>query len=82
VTAALLVSDQHVADRRVNECVIRREDCSARVAEHHVDARLFEALNQCLGSSELHDVYPFGPYKQKDLPVWEAGYLRGRVITG
>ena len=38
VAGALLVAHEDVADRRVEERVVRRQDAAARQAEHDLDA--------------------------------------------
>ncbi len=53
VTRALLVTHQHVADRRFQERVVGRKDAPARQTEHHVDALELERSDQrlCSGHS-------------------------------
>src|SRR5439155_4300051 len=54
VTRALLVPHEDVADRRVDERVVDRENGAARETEHDLRAFLLEALDEGLGSGELH----------------------------
>ena len=49
VTGPLLVSDQHVADLRVDDGVVDREDGAAGVTEDHLDPLHLEALDEGLG---------------------------------
>jgi len=50
VTRALLVAHQNMADARVDQRVIDRQDGPAGQAEDGVDALLFEALDEGLRS--------------------------------
>src|ERR1017187_2949842 len=67
VTGALFVAHEDVADRRVQERVVDREDGAAGQPEDRDDALLFEAPDQCLRSCELHHV-PLFLDKKKGLP--------------
>ena len=53
VPRALLVADQDVPDRRVEERVVRRQDRAARNAERDVDAERLERLHERLGAGHL-----------------------------
>jgi hypothetical protein len=46
VAGALLVAHEDVADRRVDDRVVHREDRAAGQAEDHLDALHLEALDQ------------------------------------
>ena len=54
VAGALLVAHEDVADRRVDQRVVDGEDRTAGEAEHDLGVLHLEALDQCLGSGELH----------------------------
>ena len=54
VAGALLVAHEDVADRRVDQRVVDREDGAARKAEHDLGALHLEALDEGLGSGQLH----------------------------
>ena len=54
VAGALLVAHEDVADRRVDERVVDGEDRTAGEAEHDLRVLHLEALDECLGSGELH----------------------------
>ena len=54
VTGALFVAHEDVPDRRVDERVVDGEDRPAREAEHDLHLLHLEALDQGLGSGELH----------------------------
>ena len=58
VAGALLVAHEDVADRRVEQRVVGRQDAPAGQAEHHLDAFHLEALDEGLGAGELHRVTP------------------------
>ena len=52
VAGALLVSDQDVADRRVDDRVVDRENRPTRQAEHDVHALFLEGTDE--GSAAVH----------------------------
>jgi hypothetical protein len=54
VAGALLVAHEDVTDRRVDDRVVDRQDGASGKAEGDLDAGVFEAADECLGSSELH----------------------------
>ena len=54
VAGALLVADEDVADRRVDQRVVHGQDRPARQPEHDLGALHLEALDEGLGSCELH----------------------------
>ena len=54
VARALLVAHEDVADRRVDERVVHGQDGAAREAEHDLRVLHLEALDEGLGSGELH----------------------------
>ena len=54
VAGALLVAHEDVADRRVDERVVDGQDGAAREAEHDLRLLHLEALDEGLGSGELH----------------------------
>ena len=54
MAGALLVTDQDVADRRVEDGVVGRQDAPAGQAEHHFDLLQLQALDERLGSGESH----------------------------
>ena len=59
VAGALLVAHEDVADRRVDDRVVHREDGPAGQAEDDLDPFHLEGLDEGLASVELHGV-PFG----------------------
>ena len=50
VAGALLVTHEHVADRRLEQRVVGRQDAAAGQAEHHVDLLHLECLDESLCS--------------------------------
>ena len=54
VAGALLVADEDVADRRVDDRVVGGQDAAAGEAEHDLDALHLQALDEGLGSGEFH----------------------------
>ena len=54
VAGALLVADEDVADRRVDERVVHGEDGPAGEAEHDLHTFHLEALDEGLGPGQLH----------------------------
>ena len=54
VAGTLLVAHEDVADRAVEQRVVRRQDASAGQTEHHFDAFHLEALDEGLGPGDLH----------------------------
>ena len=88
VAGALLVAHEDVADRRVEDRVVDGQDAAAGQAEHDLDPLHLEALDEGLGSGELHGVLrsgrpgedgwdgdgPAGNRAEKaiDLPGWEV----------
>ena len=54
VAGALLVADQDVADRRIEDRVVGRQDAAARQAEDHLDLLQLQAPDESLGSGQLH----------------------------
>jgi hypothetical protein len=54
VAGALLVTHEDVADRRVNQRVVDRQDGTAGEAEHDLRVLHLEALDEGLGSGQLH----------------------------
>ena len=54
VAGALLVAHEDVADRRLQQRVVGGQDAPAGQAEHDLDRLLLEALDEGLGSGELH----------------------------
>ena len=54
VAGALLVAHEDVADRRVDERVVDGQDRTAGEAEHDLRLLHLEALDEGLGSGELH----------------------------
>ncbi len=59
MTRALFVAHEDVADRRVDQRVVDGEDGTAGEAEHDLGAFHLEALDEGLGSGELHRGYHF-----------------------
>ena len=53
VAGALLVAHEDVADRRLQQRVVGRQDAAAGQAEHDLHRLLLEALDECLGAGEL-----------------------------
>ena len=72
VPGALLVADQDVADGRVDDRVVHRQDGAAGQAEHDVDALHLEALDEGLCSCELHWCSPV---------AWSLGCRSGRATN-
>jgi hypothetical protein len=56
VAGTLLVAHENVADAGIEQWVIDGQDCAARQPENGIDALLFQTLDECFGSSELHNV--------------------------
>ena len=56
VAGALFVAHQDVADRRVDDRVVHREDRAARQAEDDLDTFHLECLDEGLSPVELHDL--------------------------
>ena len=54
VAGALLVTHEDVADRRVDQRVVDGQDRPAGQAEHDFDRLVLEALDEGLGSGDLH----------------------------
>ena len=50
VAGALLVTHEHVADRRIEDRVVDRQDRAAGQAEHHVDTLVLEGFHQCFAT--------------------------------
>ena len=67
VTGALLVSHEDMTNGGVDQRVIDGKNGAAGQAEDRVDPLLFEALDKCLRSCELHHC-PLFLDKQKGLP--------------
>ena len=91
VPGALLVAHEDVADRRVDERVVDREDRTAGKAEHDLGVFHLEALDERLGAGELHgECFLVGLWRglqerlskgtgQKKPPAWARGeYARAR----
>ena len=53
VTSTLFVANEDVADRRLDERVVRRQDATARQPEHDVYVFHLQGANQCLGTGDL-----------------------------
>ena len=58
VPGALLVAHEDVADRRVEDRVVDRQDRPAGQAEDDLDALVLEALYECLCSGQSHRCAP------------------------
>ena len=56
VAGALLVAHEDVADRRIEQRVVGRQDAAAGQAEHDLDALHLEGFDQGLGPGDLHRV--------------------------
>ena len=56
VRRALLVADEHVANRILQHGVVRGQDRAAGIAEHVLDVQVRERLAEYFGASELHSV--------------------------
>ena len=54
MAGALLVAHEDVANRRIEDGVVDREDGAARQSENDLDTLEFEGFDQCLSSVELH----------------------------
>ena len=54
VAGALLVAHEDVADRRLEQRVVGRQDAAAGQAEHDLHRLLLEALDEGLGAGEFH----------------------------
>jgi hypothetical protein len=50
----LFVTHQNVADRRINEWVVGRQNRSPRQTKHNLGVFHFKALDEGLGSSKFH----------------------------
>ena len=77
VAGALLVADQDVADRRVDDGVVDGQDGAAGEAEHDLHLLHLEALDEGLGSGEFHRVLPCRRWS-----VWWSGRSVGRIRPG
>jgi hypothetical protein len=59
MAGALLVPNQDVSDRRVEDGVIDRKDGAAGEAEHDLYPLHLQALDEGLGSGQFHRGSPF-----------------------
>ena len=84
VPRALLVADEDVPDRRVDERVVDGEDRPAREAEHHLDPLHLEALDEGLGPGHLHGLAPWvvAVSSKKNPPPWARGRRSTRARAG
>jgi hypothetical protein len=73
------VPDQDVADRRLQQRVVRREDAAAGQSEDDLDRLLLEALDERLRSGELRGGSFSGAEKRIRPPGWEVEEHTRRV---
>ena len=53
VSGTLFVAHENVADLRLKQWVVRRENATARQAEHHFDVLVLKRADEGLGSGEF-----------------------------
>src|SRR5947199_100160 len=72
VPGALLVTHEDVADGRVDDGVVHGQDGAARQAEEDLDLLHLQALDEGLGSRQLHRCSFVMCQKMKRPPGWEV----------